>query len=236
MNHSQPDPIPSDLLRVVGMLRDERPEATALELDRIKLRAKARAAQTRPSYFARQKGTPLMRSRTAITSMLVLGMMMTGTGATLATSGNSGSGSASEAAYPKTTPTTSVVTPVTPTSPQVQTLQPPAVQEAAQAPAAPEQSTLPPIRFIPTAPEQVDEAPVVRGQSEESPSPRKPTERRVAPAAQAAPAADVQPARQVAAAENQLPFTGFAALPILIGGLVLLVSGFTLRRQARNND
>ena len=222
MNHSQPDPIPSDLLKVVKMLHDERPEATPLELDRIKLRAKARAAQTRPSYFARQKGT-LMRSRAAITSMLVAGMMMTGTGATLATSGSSGSGSASDAEYPKTTQPVTPQTTVTP-PPAVQTLAPPPVQQ-------PEQSTLPPIVFAPTP---VEEAPEVRGQTEVSPRPAA-TPRQVAPANEVAPAAKVQPARQIVAAENELPFTGFAALPILIGGLVLLVTGFTLRRQARND-
>ena len=165
-----------------------------------------------------------MRSRAAITSMLVAGMMLTGTGATLATSGSSGSGSASEAEYPRTTPTVAVPNTVTP-PPTVQTLAPPPVQQA-------EQSTLPPVVFAPTP---VEEAPEVRGQTEVSPRPEaEPTPREVAPTV--APAAEVQPARQVVAAENELPFTGFAALPILIGGLVLLVTGFTLRRQARNDN
>ena len=47
-----------------------------------------------------------------------------------------------------------------------------------------------------------------------------------------------QPARQVEAGaqgtggEEQLPFTGFAAIPILLGGVALLTTGFVLRRRS----
>ena len=42
-----------------------------------------------------------------------------------------------------------------------------------------------------------------------------------------------QPARQAAAAgtTSQLPFTGFAAIPVLLGGLALLTGGLILRRR-----
>ena len=42
-----------------------------------------------------------------------------------------------------------------------------------------------------------------------------------------------QPARQVEAGTNTstLPFTGFAAIPILLGGIVLLSAGLVLRRR-----
>ena len=45
--------------------------------------------------------------------------------------------------------------------------------------------------------------------------------------------ADVQPSRQVeAGADNDnLPFTGFAAIPVLIGGIALLSAGLVLRRR-----
>jgi hypothetical protein len=44
---------------------------------------------------------------------------------------------------------------------------------------------------------------------------------------------DVQPARQVeVATESQLPFTGFAAIPIMLGGIALLSAGLVLRRRA----
>jgi len=47
----------------------------------------------------------------------------------------------------------------------------------------------------------------------------------------------VQPTRQVEAGvqdsgEEQLPFTGFAAIPILLGGVALLTTGLVLRRRA----
>jgi hypothetical protein len=44
---------------------------------------------------------------------------------------------------------------------------------------------------------------------------------------------DVQPARQVeVGAQSQLPFTGFAAIPVLIGGVALLSGGLVLRRRS----
>ena len=50
-----------------------------------------------------------------------------------------------------------------------------------------------------------------------------------------APAAtnNTQPARQVEAGANnsKLPFTGFAAIPVLLGGIALLSAGLVLRRR-----
>ena len=50
-----------------------------------------------------------------------------------------------------------------------------------------------------------------------------------------------QPNRQVEAGAqgtggNQLPFTGFAAIPILLGGVVLLTSGLVLRRRTAHDE
>ncbi len=43
-----------------------------------------------------------------------------------------------------------------------------------------------------------------------------------------------QPTRQVAATtESQLPFTGFAAIPVMLGGIALLTGGLVLRRRTR---
>jgi len=45
---------------------------------------------------------------------------------------------------------------------------------------------------------------------------------------------DVQPARQAeagATTNSQLPFTGFAAVPVLLGGIALLSAGLVLRRR-----
>ena len=51
----------------------------------------------------------------------------------------------------------------------------------------------------------------------------------------------VQPARQVeagvqATGEEQLPFTGFAAIPILLGGVALLSTGLLLRRRTGDRN
>jgi hypothetical protein len=50
------------------------------------------------------------------------------------------------------------------------------------------------------------------------------------------PAAAVQSTRQVAAGanSNELPFTGFAAIPVLLGGIALLSTGLVLRHRTRN--
>ena len=48
------------------------------------------------------------------------------------------------------------------------------------------------------------------------------------------PSNAVQPSRQVEAGAttgSSLPFTGFAAVPILLGGIVLLSAGLVLRRR-----
>src|SRR3954468_4338124 len=48
-----------------------------------------------------------------------------------------------------------------------------------------------------------------------------------------APTTSVQPSRQVEAGANNssLPFTGFAAIPVLLGGIALLSGGLVLRRR-----
>ena len=48
-----------------------------------------------------------------------------------------------------------------------------------------------------------------------------------------APDTTTQPARQVEAGANNssLPFTGFAAIPVLLGGIALLSAGLVLRRR-----
>jgi LPXTG-motif cell wall-anchored protein len=61
------------------------------------------------------------------------------------------------------------------------------------------------------------------------------------PPSEATPAGDVagrsedlQPARQAQAQNtSQLPMTGFAAIPVLLGGLALLTGGLVLRRRTR---
>jgi hypothetical protein len=76
-------------------LRSERPELTALQLDALK-GSVHRRMQGRGSHIP---GRSLMKSRLALTLILVLGLMMTGTGATIAITGASDSGSAGVAQY-----------------------------------------------------------------------------------------------------------------------------------------
>ena len=52
-----------------------------------------------------------------------------------------------------------------------------------------------------------------------------------------APTQQAQPARQVEAGSgSELPFTGFAALPVLLGGVALLGGGLVLRARTRGEQ
>src|SRR4051812_22279607 len=142
---------------VIRLLRENRPEATPLELDRIKQRARARVA--RPSRRSQR-----MKSRLAILSMLVGGLLMSMTGASLAISGASSHGDARVAQY--------------------------------GGGVAPQEQTPTPSPGGGVAPEEQNNTP--NGGTK--------------------PANAAQPARQVEAGQstNQLPFTGFAAIPVLL--------------------
>ena len=71
MQRRNDERVPDDLESVAQLLHENRPEVSGLELDRIKLRAMARARSSRPA-----KGT--MRSRLLV-AMLTLGLMSGGT-------------------------------------------------------------------------------------------------------------------------------------------------------------
>src|ERR1700750_2924331 len=98
MDHSNRNRTPEELDSIADALQAERHQATPLELDRIKLQAIRQAEQPRPSLYAVKKGT-FMKSRLALTLLLVAGFMLSTTGATLAVSGSSGSGSAATNQY-----------------------------------------------------------------------------------------------------------------------------------------
>jgi hypothetical protein len=143
---------------VIRLLRDNRPEATELELDEIKRRARRRAAQP-----ARRKQD--MKSRLAILLMLVAGAMFSTVGAGLALSGPGSDASVAEYATPTPTPPGNVL-----------------------------------------------------GEEEQG-------------------NAEVQQPRQVeTGGTGSLPFTGFLALPVLLGGVALLSTGLVLRRRTRSDD
>jgi hypothetical protein len=156
---------------VIRRLRENRPEATALELDEIQQRVRRRAA--RPER--RQD----MKSRLAILLMLVLGMMLSTTGAGLAIQGLSG-GNAAQQQYD-------------------------------------EEEQSPPGGVL--GEDDSDSG----GPADESGNTGDST-------------TDVQPAAQVETGSDtgELPFTGFLALPILIGGVALMSAGIVLRRRTRD--
>lgn len=97
MSNRRDHDLSPDLELIGDQLRRDRPEATAVELDRIKLDARARAAQ--PSPY-RLRG-PVLKSRFAIAMILVLGIAFSGTGGALAVTGTSSSGNAAGAQYVK---------------------------------------------------------------------------------------------------------------------------------------
>jgi hypothetical protein len=177
MNHHD-DSQPDDLQAVISQLREHRPEATALELDAVKRRVRARVGTTPAGRRARSSS--FLKSRLAILSMLVAGMLLSTTGAGLAISGVG------------TDAATSQYTTSTPNSGNV-------LGESNSGGG--------------NTAGQGDQG--VAGES----------------------AGSVQPARQVeaGAGSGSLPFTGFLAIPVLLGGVALLSAGLILRRRAADD-
>jgi hypothetical protein len=144
-----------------------------------------------------------MKSRVAILAMLVTGMVFSTAGAGLALQGASTHRNASIAEYGTPTPTCTE----TPTG-------------GTNSPAGGESPTCTP----------TPEGGVLPAGAESTPTPTNAPAGGVAPAE----ATNTQPVRQEAAATNsQLPFTGFAAIPVILGGLALLTGGLILRRRTR---
>ena len=151
-----------------------------------------------------------MKSRLAILAMLVTGMLFSTAGAGLALSG--GGSNASMEQYAECTPT--------PTG----TVAPTDTQGGSQGNGN-------------TGGEVCEEGGVLPAEESHPGNNKTPAteEGGVSPAeeAQSTPAQPTQPERQAAAAAgtSQLPFTGFAAIPVLLGGLALLTGGLILRRR-----
>jgi hypothetical protein len=105
MRQSHEEKLPAELEEFGQRLRDERPQPSPLELDRIKTRAMAQASRAASS---RMKGTP-MKSR-LVSILVVAGLVVGGTGSVLAATGGipgsaGTSGSASKTQYcPPTSP------------------------------------------------------------------------------------------------------------------------------------
>ena len=183
MNEETGQDLP-EMTRIEERLRMERTAATGLELDQLKLRALSQARSTKPAK--RTKGQ-LMKSRLVLVSMMVLGLMMSTTGATLAISGSSGEGSSAAGNYRE----------------------------------APGDNVLGDIDEGETTPD---------GAQGDEPSGSD-------DAGDVGGVSDTQDTQQVAATgsgEDSLPFTGFLAIPLLIGGVALLGSGAALRWRAKD--
>jgi hypothetical protein len=169
---------------VIRLLEEGRPQATDLELDKIKQRIR-RGQAAAPS--GRKQS---MKSRLTIVAMVAFGMLFSTAGAGMAVQGISSNNNASVAQYGTPTPTP------TPESTTV-----PAEEEGGVLPA-----------------EETHNAPPKKESGGVSPAEEETT----------------QPTRQVeATTESQLPFTGFAAIPVMLGGIALLSGGLWLRRRTR---
>jgi predicted transcriptional regulator len=99
-----PQDLPGDLDAVARRLRDDRPEITGLALDRVKRRAITQASATAGSW-APKKGL-FMKPRIAVALVLAMGLLTSGTGATLAVI--SESNSAAQVQYPELKPKESI--------------------------------------------------------------------------------------------------------------------------------
>ena len=175
------DDLQPDLQPVIDQLRANRPEATALELDAIKQRVRARSSQ--PARRRTTRRAQLMKSRMVILTMLVLGMLLS-----------------TDRRRPR----------------RLRPVRAGQRQHRAVRPATP-------------TPDRRRRRPRRRGLGQQRP--RATRRRRHQPGGGGN---DVQPARQVEAGANdqlELPFTGFAAIPILLGGIALLSAGLVLRRR-----
>ena len=77
MTHGNEDHLPEDVREVAAWLRRERPRASALELDRMKLEARSRAAR-KPTGFGLRRGKVRIMRAKVVTLMLVAGLMASG--------------------------------------------------------------------------------------------------------------------------------------------------------------
>ncbi len=211
---------------VIRLLREGRPQATEMELDQIKQQVRRRAA-------APSGRKPEMKSRIAILGMLVAGALFSTAGVGLAVSGSAPSQvNASVAQYGTPTPTPTVTPACVPSSGGGTTGSGSPADSCSPGPCTDSTSgTTSPASGSPAAEcTPTPEGGVLPAQAGGGNAPAK-SGGGVAPAE----ATNTQPVRQEAAAANsELPFTGFAAIPVILGGLALLTGGLILRRRTRD--
>jgi hypothetical protein len=165
-------------------------------------RVRERAAGSGSRTAAAPRGG-FMRSRIAITALLATGALMSSTGAAIGVTALSTTGDASQAQYG---PVETTATQPAPTG---------SVAATGGTLAGGDEGATP--------------SSGVKGARDES-TPTAAAPAAEAPTAEAQPA-EAQPARQLeSSSADTLPFTGYAAVPLLLVGLALLVSGLVLRR------
>lgn len=147
-----------------------------------------------------------MKSRIAILGMLVTGMLFSTAGAGLAVSGIADQSTDNAAVSQYATPTPSPCP--TTTANNVRPSEDQSTQDCGEGG---------------VLPSEAENAPEEDGESGGGVLPQEEED------------SGTQPERQQAAAveTSELPFTGFAAIPVLLGGLALLTGGLVLRRRTR---
>ncbi len=212
MHHDDLD-LTDDLSDVATLLRQQRAELNGLELDHIKQRAMGLGPRSSTSSSTRK--STFMRSRSLVTALLASGIFITGGSTALGVSGLVASDSASVAQYGTANPTGTG-----------QTLG--ATKEKDD--------------FGNATPSKDNATPSeggTLGETAENGAPKGQVRAngQARGATNSSPNA-IQPARQLAATSangEKLPFTGFAAVPILLLGLALLASGVFLRRFGQHS-
>ncbi len=195
--------IPEDLRGIDATLRESRPELSADRMASVAARARSRArASVLPQAHSKES---FLRSRIAITLMLVLGFGFSSAGVGMAVQGvSSQDTSAAEAQYGKTQQP-ALVPNQDRNEVQDVTEEGQDVTEEGQNPTGDRGGN------------------GVAGQNDEGAG----NDGQVA-------GDQAQEARQLGAeaGSDELPFTGFAAIPVLLMGFALLTAGFMLRRRA----
>ena len=188
-----------------------------------------------------------MKSRLAIMAMLVSGLLVSGTGAGLAVSGISGTNDASVAQYNTTTTPTPTPTPppATPTPPGRTPVPCDTNNDGTVTPTEDMNGDRPGCEDIDVLPTNTSGGDDCDTNNDRVISPSEAaaegcggvegaTDEDTTPSSDSAPTRETgaQPTRQAEAnGADELPFTGFAAVPILIGGIALLAAGLVLRRR-----
>ena len=221
MSTSPQDPLPPELEDIGRLMREERRQPSALELDDLKRRARRQAAGRSSLTPLVQKGS-LLTSRLLITMLVAFGIVLSGTGATLAIAPNAVNTGSTTSFAQYGSDDDDDGTPSddddNKSDDDDDAGDPPPPGGGVEGRTA---SQDPPIGVLPEGPKS-GVAPTT--ESGEAP--------RVQTAADRGGAPRLQPIRQQAEEGESLPFTGLAAIPILVVGIGLLASGLVLRRRA----